>query len=324
MIFESILIIGFAIILDLVVGDPRNKYHPTAWIGNFIGNLVPLFKNENLQLEKFGGILIVIISTVVIGGLLIVLNLKLDSMIGNELLTIIITIIVGAILLKMTIAIRGMEKHALAVAEALENDDIDEARANLAMITKRKTKDLDKNHILSGVLESISENTVDGVTGPLFYFALFGLPGAFVYRVINTIDSMIGYKTEMFRNLGWFGANCDNVLNYLPSRITGLVMVLASMLLGNDWKQSYQILKKDSSKTSSPNAGYPMAALAGALDTKFQKIDHYTIGIGSIYLSIKHVRSAIILMKVTTILFFGIVTIPIITILSYLGLTILA
>jgi len=324
MIFESILIIGFAIILDLVVGDPRNKYHPTAWIGNFISNLVPLFKNENIHLEKFGGILIVLISTAVVGGLLVVLNLKLDSIIGNELLTIIVTIIVGAILLKTTIAIRGMEKHALAVADALENDDIDDARVNLAMITKRKTKDLDKNHVLSGVLESISENTVDGVTGPLFYFSLFGLPGAFVYRVINTIDSMIGYKTEMFRNLGWFGANCDTILNYLPSRITGLVMVLASMLLGNDWKQSYEILKKDSCKTSSPNAGYPMAALAGALDTKFQKVDHYTIGTGSIYLSIKHIRSAIVLMKVTTILFFGIVTIPIITILSYMGLAILA
>ncbi|MDP6857910.1 MAG: cobalamin biosynthesis protein [Candidatus Nitrosopelagicus sp.] len=324
MIFESILIIGFAIILDLVVGDPRNKYHPTAWIGNFVSNLVPLFKNENPHLEKFGGILIVIISTVVVGVLLIVLNLKLDSIIGNELLAIIVTIVVGAILLKTTIAIRGMEKHALAVVDALENDDIDEARANLAMITKRKTKDLDKNHILSGVLESISENTVDGITGPLFYFALFGLPGAFVYRVINTIDSMIGYKTEMFRNLGWFGANCDNVLNYLPSRLTGLIMVLSSMLLGNDWKQSYEILKKDSDKTSSPNAGYPMAALAGALDTKFQKVDHYTIGTGSIYLSIKHVRSAIVLMKLTTVLFFGIITIPIITVLSYLGLTLLA
>ena len=324
MIFESILIIGFALILDLIIGDPRNKYHPTAWIGNFISNLVPLFKNENPYLEKFGGILIVLISTAVVGGLLLVLNLKLDSIIGNELLTIIVTIIVGAILLKTTIAIRGMEKHALAVVEALENDDIDEARTNLAMITKRKTKDLDKNHVLSGVLESISENTVDGITGPLFYFSLFGLPGAFIYRVINTIDSMIGYKTEMFRNLGWFGANCDTVLNYLPSRLTGLVMVLASMLLGNDWKQSYEILKKDSCKTSSPNAGYPMAALAGALDTKFQKVDHYTIGSGSVYLSIKHVRSAIVLMKVTTVLFFGLVTIPIITILSYLGLTIIA
>ncbi len=324
MIFESILIIGFAITLDLIFGDPRNKYHPTAWIGEFIGNLVPMFKNENAHLEKFGGLIIVLISTVTVGALLLLLNLKLDSIIGNEIITIIVSIIVGAILLKTTIAIRGMEKHALRVVDALENDNIDEARANLGMITKRKTKDLDKDHVLSGVLESISENTVDGITGPLFYFALFGLPGAFVYRVVNTIDSMIGYKTEMFRNLGWFGANCDNVLNYIPSRLTGLVMVLASMLLGNDWKQSYQILKKDSSKTSSPNAGYPMAALAGALDTKFQKVDHYTIGNGSIYLSIKHVRSAIVLMKVTTVLFFGIVTIPIITVLSYLGLTILA
>ena len=245
-------------------------------------------------------------------------------LIGDEFLISIVTVVVGAILLKTTIAIRGMEKHALAVVDALENDDIDQARDNLAMIVKRKTKNLDKNHILSGVLESISENTVDGVTGPMFYFALFGLPGAFVYRVINTIDSMIGYKTEMFRNLGWFGANCDNILNYLPSRITGLVMVLSSMLLGSNWKHAYQILKRDSRKTSSPNAGYPMAALAGALDTKFQKVDNYTIGEGSFYLSIEHVRSAITLMKVTTILFFGIVTIPIITVLSYLGLTIIA
>ena len=323
MLIESILIIGFAIILDLLIADPRNKYHPTAWIGGFISNLVPLFKSKDSNLEKFGGMLIVLISSSVVAALLIIFHLKI-VLIGDEFLISIVTVVVGAILLKTTIAIRGMEKHALAVVDALENDDIDQARDNLAMIVKRKTKNLDKNHILSGVLESISENTVDGVTGPMFYFALFGLPGAFVYRVINTIDSMIGYKTEMFRNLGWFGANCDNILNYLPSRITGLVMVLSSMLLGSNWKHAYQILKRDSRKTSSPNAGYPMAALAGALDTKFQKVDNYTIGEGSFYLSIEHVRSAITLMKVTTILFFGIVTIPIITVLSYLGLTIIA
>ena len=324
MIFESILIIGFAIILDLVVGDPRNKYHPTAWIGNFISNLVPLFKNENIHLEKFGGILIVLISTAVVGGLLVVLNLKLDSIIGNELLTIIVTIIVGAILLKTTIAIRGMEKHALAVTSALENDDIDEARINLAMITKRKTKNLDKNHILSGVLESISENTVDGITGPLFYFALFGLPGAFVYRVINTIDSMIGYKTEMFKNLGWFGANCDNILNYIPSRLTAMTMVLGAMLLGHDWKNCYEIFKRDGKKTDSPNAGYPMAALAGALGTKLEKIEHYSLGTDIQKITSKKVRDAIILMKVTSLLFFGIVSIPIILFISLMELNIIA
>ncbi len=316
MILESIIIIGLAIFLDLVFGDPRNKYHPTAWIGEFISNLVPLFKNENPHLEKFGGILVVLISTTVIATLLLILNLKLDSIIVNEFVSIIVIILVSAILLKTTIAIRGMEKHALAVTNALENDDIDKARTKLAMITKRKTKNLDKNHILSGVLESISENTVDGITGPLFYFALFGLPGAFVYRVINTIDSMIGYKTEMFKNLGWFGANCDNIINYIPSRLTGLIMVLGAMLLGHDWKNCYEIFKRDGKKTDSPNAGYPMAALAGALGTTFEKIEHYSLGAGNQEITSKKVTDAITLMKVTSLLFFGIVSLPIILFIS--------
>ena len=324
MILESITIVGFAIMLDLIFGDPKNRYHPTAWIGNFIGNLVPLFKNENANLEKFGGILIVLISTAVVGILLIALNLKLDSIIGNEFVNIIVIIVVSAILLKTTMAIRGMEKHALAVTNALENDDIDEARVNLAMITKRKTKNLDKNHVLSGVLESISENTVDGITGPMFYFALFGLPGAFIYRVINTIDSMIGYKTEMFKNLGWFGANCDNILNYIPSRLTAMTMVLGAMLLRHDWKNCYEIFKRDGKKTDSPNAGYPMAALAGALGTKLEKIEHYSLGTDIQEITSKKVKDAITLMKVTSLLFYGIVSIPIILFISFVGSILIA
>ena len=324
MIWESIIIIGLAIMLDLIFGDPKNRYHPTAWIGNFIGNLVPLFKNENVNLEKFGGILIVLISASVVGTLLLVLNLKLDSIIGNEIVSIIVIIMVSAILLKTTIAIRGMEKHALAVTNALENDDIETARANLAMITKRKTKNLDKQHILSGVLESISENTVDGITGPLFYFALFGLPGAFVYRVINTIDSMVGYKTDMFKNLGWFGANCDNILNYIPSRLTAMTMVLGAMLLGHDWKNCYEIFKRDGKKTDSPNAGYPMAALAGALGTKLEKIEHYSLGADIQEITSKKVKHAIALMKVTSLLFYGIVSIPIILFISFVGSILIA
>ena len=324
MILESITIVGFAIMLDLIFGDPKNRYHPTAWVGNFIGNLVPLFKNENANLEKFGGIIIVLISTAVVGILLIALNLKLDSIIGNELVNMIVIIVISAILLKTTIAIKGMEKYALAVTKALENDDIDEARINLAMITKRKTKNLDKNHVLSGVLESISENTVDGITGPMFYFALFGLPGAFIYRVINTIDSMIGYKTEMFKNLGWFGANCDNILNYIPSRLTAMTMVLGAMLLRYDWKNCYEIFKRDGKKTDSPNAGYPMAALAGALGTKLEKIEHYSLGTDIQEITSKKVKDAIALMKVTSLLFYGIVSIPIILFISFVGSILIA
>ena len=318
MIFESILIVTFAVILDLLVGDPKNKFHPTSWIGSSIAKLVPIIQNKSPQREKLGGIILVILLTTLVTTLLVFLDVAIQN-IPFDFIGIVVSIIVGMILLKTTIAIRGMEKHAMAVMESIERNDLDAARNNLSLIVKRNTKNLDKNHVLSGTLESISENTVDGVTGPLFYFAFFGIPGAFIYRIINTIDSMIGYKTSIFTNVGWFGANCDKILNYLPSRITSLMMVLGAMILGKDWKKSYKIMKRDGKNTESPNAGYPMAALAGALGTRFEKIDHYSVGEGNIELTKSHLCSAIALMKVTSILFCMIFTIPIIIVLSYLG-----
>ena len=318
MIAESILIIFFALVLDFAVGDPRNKFHPTAWIGSMIAKLTPHSKNSSENLEKLGGIFIILISSGIIASLMIFLDIGI-KLITVDYLYIIISVIVGGVLLKTTIAIKGMERHALAVVTAIEQNNISSARDNLSMIVKRNTKNLDKNHVFSGVLESISENTVDGITGPLFYFAVFGLPGAFVYRVVNTADSMIGYKTDIFKNVGWFGANCDKILNYIPSRLTGFIMILSAMILGNDWRKSYEIMIRDARKTKSPNAGYPMAAIAGALGAKFEKIDHYSLGDGNISFTKDHVKSAISIMKVTSILFCGIVIVPILLLLSYLG-----
>ncbi|EGG41818.1 cobalamin biosynthesis protein CobD [Candidatus Nitrosarchaeum limnium SFB1] len=312
------MIVFFALALDFTLGDPRNKFHPTSWIGSLIAKLTPYTKNSSEKLEKFGGILIILISCLVVASLIISLNVGI-KLITFDYLHLIISIIVGGILLKTTIAVKGMEKHALAVVTALEQNNLSSARDNLSMIVKRNTKNLDKNHVFSGVLESISENTVDGITSPLFYFAFFGLPGAFVFRVINTADSMIGYKTDIFKNVGWFGANCDKILNYIPSRLTGFIMILSSMILGNNWKKSYQIMMRDGRKTQSPNAGYPMAAIAGALEAKFEKLDHYSLGDGSISFTKEHVKSAISIMKVTSILFCGIVVVPIVLLLSYLG-----
>ncbi len=318
MILESILIVGVAIFFDFTFGDPKNRYHPTAWIGGLIAKLTPITINKNHIIEKLGGVVIVTITSSIVIFLLLMLSIGL-SLIPIDVVSLIVSVIIGGLLLKTTIAIRGMEKHSKAVLESLEQDNLDMARTNLSMIVKRNTKNLDKNHVISGVLESISENTVDGITGPLFYFALFGLPGAFVYRVINTVDSMIGYKTDIFRNVGWFGATCDTILNYIPSRLTGLVMIISAAILQNNWKESYKIMIRDGKKTESPNAGYPMAALAGALGTKFEKINHYKLGNGEIILTKEHVHSALTMMKLTSILFFGIVTIPIIIILSVVG-----
>jgi len=323
MILESILVIGFAILLDLLFGDPKNRFHPTAWIGNLIGNITTRMKNENYNLEKFGGIFIVLIPVCISIVVLLGLDFSID-LISVESLSILISIISGVVLFKMTIAIKGMERHALAVLDSIQKNDLTQARTNLSMIVKRNTKNLDKNHILSGTLESLSENIVDGITGPMFYFAIFGLPGAFVYRIVNTVDSMVGYKTQMFKNLGWFGANCDNVLNYIPSRLTGLTIVLGSMLLGHDWKNCYEIFKRDGKKTDSPNAGYPMAAFAGALGTKFEKLEHYSLGTGEYEITSKNVKDAISLMKVTSLLFFGIVSIPIILLISFVELILFA
>ncbi len=318
MIPESIAIITIALVLDLTLGDPKNRYHPTAWIGKFIGKLVVVFKTGSAQSEKLGGIIIVLTVSSLVAGLLLLLYSGLN-LISIESISIILSIVIGAVLLKTTIAIKGMEIHAMKVIESVQQDNIESARNNLSMIVKRKTDNLDKNHVISGVLESISENTVDGITGPLFYYGIFGLPGAFVYRIVNTIDSMIGYKTEMFSNLGWFGANCDNILNFIPSRLTGLMMVFATMILGKNWKSAYGIMMRDGRKTSSPNAGYPMAALAGALGVSFEKVDYYKVGDGPISYTNEHVKTSIKLMKITSILFCGMITIPLATILSNMG-----
>ena len=318
MIFESIFVLSIAIILDLTFGDPKNKYHPTSWIGGFIARLIPILKNTNYTIEKFGGILVVVITSCIVIFLLVTLNVVI-SLISTDYISLIVSVIMGGILLKSTIAIRGMEKHAKKVLASLDQNNLEMARTNLSMIVKRNTKNLDKNHVLSGVLESISENTVDGITGPMFYYALFGLPGAFVYRIINTGDSMIGYKTDLFKNIGWFAATCDTILNFIPSRLTGLMMIISAAILQNNWKESYRIMIQDGKKTESLNAGYPMAALAGALETKFEKINHYKLGNGEIPLTKEHVYSAISIMKISSVLFFGIITIPIISVLSLIG-----
>ncbi|MDE1815612.1 MAG: cobalamin biosynthesis protein [Thaumarchaeota archaeon] len=320
-----VLSVAFAIALDLALGDPKNKYHPTAWTGMLLGKLAPLLKSDNPSSEKLGGVILV----VTIASLVAALMYYFDNVIGYldtlnfigiaKILVLISSAFAIGLLLKTTIAIKGMQRHASQIMDSLSKNDLDGARTKLSMIVKRNTKNLDRQHIISATLESISENIVDGITGPLFYFVFFGLAGAFVYRAVNTADSMVGYKTLLFRNLGWFGANCDKVLNFVPSRLTSMIMILASMIVGCNWRSSAEIMKRDGPKTESPNAGYPMATMAGALDVKFEKLDHYVLGDGSTEFTEKHFKTAVSMMKVTAILFAGLFTVPMIVVLSYLG-----
>ncbi|HVZ62589.1 MAG TPA: cobalamin biosynthesis protein [Candidatus Nitrosotalea sp.] len=325
MILIAIIAAVFALALDFIFGDPVNRYHPTAWIGKLIGKFVPYAKSTNHITEKINGVFLIVLVIVIVSILIILFSSSLkylENFDSNELYKILFigaSIILIGLLLKTTIAIKGMEVHASKIMNYLSKNDLDGARTQLSMIVKRDTASLDKQHVISATLESISENIVDGITGPLFYFSFFGLVGAFVYRTVNTADSMIGYKTEIFRNVGWFAANCDKILNFLPSRITSLVMVFSCIILKKDWRHSIHVMKRDGSKTESPNAGYPMATLAGALGIRLEKVEHYVLGDGNSEITENHFRSAISIMKVTSILFVLLFTIPVILLLSYLG-----
>jgi adenosylcobinamide-phosphate synthase len=320
-----IVAVILALVLDFSLGDPKNRYHPTVWMGKLMGKLVPCTRSINPLIEKINGMALLILVITIVSILILsfsstlkyVENFDLNGI--YKILFLSLSIISVGVLLKTTIAIKGMENHASKIMNALSKNDLDDARAKLSMIVKRNTKNLDKQHIISATLESISENIVDGITGPLLYYSIFGLVGTFVYRTVNTADSMIGYKTEIFRNVGWFAANCDKILNFLPSRLTSLVMVLSCVMLKKDWKHSIHIMKRDGPKTESPNAGYPMATLAGALGIRFEKIEHYVLGDGNSEISEQHFKSAISIMKITTILFVLIFTIPVILLLSSLG-----
>lgn len=318
MIFESLAVIAVALSLDFVFGDPKSRYHPTAWIGNFVARVTTLLKGR-FSNERLGGIFAVL---AVVGGVCLsafFAEHAIKLLLEYGVFFFVLGIVGAAVLLKMTIAIRGMEKHAMAVIASVENNDLSSARSNLSMIVKRKTGNLDKDHVLSGVVESIGENIVDGITGPLFYYSLFGITGAFAYRAVNTIDSMIGYKTDIFSKFGWFGANCDKILNFVPARLTAANIVLASALLKKNWKNSYRVMMRDAAKTLSPNAGYPMAAIAGALDVRLEKVNHYSLGDGTAVFEKSHVVEAVKIMKLSTVLFFASVLVPVVVVLSFAG-----
>src|ERR671931_2351013 len=229
--------------VDWLFGDPPNKYHPVAWLGRLVGYCVPQLKGGA---EKARGAAFAILLVIAVA-----LGVNFLVFASMYLAGIVTLAVASAIILKITIAVRGMERHSKAIMSCLEASDLTGARQNLSMIVRRRTDDLDEQHILSAMIECVSESTVDGITGPIFYYSLFGPAGAFAYRAINTLDSMAGYKDDYFKDVGWMSARLDAVANYIPARITAFLMVVSAKMLGADWKKSLQILHRDHGKTSS-------------------------------------------------------------------------
>jgi adenosylcobinamide-phosphate synthase len=311
LLIDSVLILLLALLIDAVFGEVPDRVHPTVWMGKVISFLKPKLRNPNSTKERINGVLLALFVMLLFSVPAYFIILWIRQFLGW-----VPYLIVAAILLKMTFARKCMSQYTLPIAHAIEKGDLNEAKRWLPYIVRRDPSVLGDRHVISAAVESIAESTTDGVTSPFFYFALFGVPGAFAYRVVNTLDSMVGYKDEAHANLGWFSANLDTIANYIPARLTAMLMVLSAMLLGENWRNSWRIMQRDKRNMLSVNAGWTIAAMAGALSTQLEKPGFYKIG-DSDNLAPAHIRRALRMMNLTVVLFVVMVVLPILILESF-------
>ncbi|MDT8783055.1 MAG: cobalamin biosynthesis protein [Candidatus Bathyarchaeota archaeon] len=283
-ILVAILMLVLAILLDLIFGDPSPNYpdkiafklHPTVIIGNFTKKIEPYFKSENPRIEKLLGVLLAL-TVIVTASAPVFFGLWVVYTYLPVYINILVYSLVGIIILKMTICIKLETDWAKAATKAIINNDLDEAK-KYSHFSRRDSKGLNGSQISSAVIESMSENLIDFKLSPMMSFALFGVTGAIAFRAINTLDGMVGFKTKEHINTGWFSANLDSFVNYIPTRLTALLMILSALILRLDSKNAWRIAKRDHAKTPSRNHGWPMAAVAGALRVQLEKPGQYILG----------------------------------------------
>ena len=270
-VMETLLILFLAIIIDLALGDPPNVIHPVAWMGRVASFLEKgcISHYRVVQFLYGVGIVLIISGLFAVPAYFILLYLKSLSSVAY--------VVVGAILFKFTFSLRELRRAALRVKRLLLEDKLEEARFELRSLVSRDTRNLTKPLMVSATVESVAENTSDSFVAPLFYFLIFGVPGAIAYRVVNTLDAVVGYHGK-YEYLGKFASRLDDVLNFIPARLTALLLVLATFLSRRDGRTSWRVALTEHAKTESPNAGWPMAAVAGALKVQLEKTGHYKLG----------------------------------------------
>lgn len=252
--------LGF--LLDFIFGDPYFMPHPIRWIGSLISVLEAYFRKHSKSDKDL----------VVSGFIIVIIVVSLTGFISFGILylcykiNIVLAIAVNAIMCYYALAMRCLKKESMKVYKCLKAGDIEKSRYAVSMIVGRDTKDLDFKAVTKATVETVAENTSDAVIAPLFYM-LIGLgPLAMVYKAINTMDSMLGYKDVKYLYIGRACAKLDDIANYIPSRLSALAMIVASMFLHYDYKNAYSIWRRDSCKHASPNSAQTEAVCAGALD----------------------------------------------------------
>ncbi len=257
-----------AVALDFFAGDPRTLPHPVQAIGRLAMWLEKPVRRlvEDARIAGIIVVCLIIGSTGLVTWGIVRVSYEWSTFIGD---------VVATVFLCFGIAARGMIDHSEAVYSALAAGSLEEARHNVSMICGRDTDKLDESGVVKATVESVAENMVDAVTAPLFYAVIGGPVGIMVYKAINTLDSTFGYKNEKYLHFGWASAKLDDAANFIPARLTGLLVPLAAIILRQKWVQSLWIFIRDRKKHPSPNAGHTEAAVAGALGIQLGGLSYY-------------------------------------------------
>jgi adenosylcobinamide-phosphate synthase len=259
---SRIIVIAAALALDLMIGDPQNPLHPMRLIGNAISLGIKRYRAARPRTDggqfAMGAVLsLTVILTTFFTTLLITW--------AAYQLNLVFGLVVEAVICYFCLACKCLKVESMKVHDSLKAGDIEAARFNLSMIVSRDTADLDEAGLVKGAVETVAENFSDGVIAPLFCLALGGAPLGMAYKAVNTLDSMIGYKTEEFLYFGRFAAKLDDAVNYLPARLSALLLVLASGPAGLDGGEASRIHARDKRNHASPNSAQTISACAGAL-----------------------------------------------------------
>lgn len=303
MIYHHLFAVTLAFFLDLLIGDPPNWPHPVKWIGTMISKLDLAF-NRGAYKKRNGlfMLLIVLSAVLLITGLTVYLAYLIHPLAG---------ILWEAAVISTTIAQKGLKQAGMDVCLPLNERDFPEARLKLSYIVGRDTADLDESEIVRGTVETVAENTSDGITAPMFWAAIGGAPLAMVYRAINTCDSMVGYKNDKYGQFGWASAKLDDIVNWIPSRLTGFLMLLSSKSPYHGFGARWKILFSDAKKHPSPNSGWCEAGVAAILGIQLGGRNMYKgivsdrarMGVPLVRLEAKHIPKTITIMHRSSFLF---------------------
>ena len=301
-----LLTLVLSLLVDLIYGELPTKIHPVVIIGKFISFFKNIFIKYKNRLSGFFTTLF----TVICCCALLVMIMLICSINDN------LFFVIFSIFLSSTFSINML----ISTAKDIENDlryDINKARQSVSYLVSRDTDELTESFIVSATIESMTENITDSYIAPIFYFTLgsiifivFNINDfiillliPFIYRISNTLDAMLGYTTDELINIGFFPAKLDDILNYIPSRISGMFVVFSAYLLRYNGKNAYEIMKRDARKCPSPNSGYTMASTAGALDIQLVKKDTYILGDNTYEINVLDISKAIKLTSLTIALF---------------------